>query len=238
MAPGHDRHRVAHREVLGVDHRDALAQPVDMDAVGDLEHMRHVVRDEDDRQPAALHVQHQLEHPAALLDAERGGRLVHDHHPAAEGGGAGHGDALTLAARERFDRLVDVLDQSSSPSSLSFSRATFCHPAAIEPAEQRAGDARLPQLAAEEHVVGDGERRRLSARSWYTVSMPALRASSGERKFTGLPSSRISPASGTTAPHSALIRGRLAGAIVADHARGSRCGAGRNRHGRAPPTRP
>ncbi len=35
--------------------------------------------------------------------------------------------------------------------------------------------------------------------------MPAIRASIGDRKCTGLPSSRISPLSGMTAPHSALI---------------------------------
>ena len=44
-----------------------------------------------------------------------------------------------------------------------------------------------------------------SARFWYTVSMPARRASIGERKCTGSPPSRISPASGITAPQSALI---------------------------------
>jgi hypothetical protein len=57
-------------------------------------------------------------------------------------------------------------------------------------------------------------RNRLSAMSrpgetasdWYTVSMPACRASIGLRKCTSLPSSRICPSSGMSAPHSALIR--------------------------------
>ena len=44
-----------------------------------------------------------------------------------------------------------------------------------------------------------------SARFWYTVSMPAVRASMGERKLTGVPLMRISPASGVTAPASALM---------------------------------
>ena len=48
--------------------------------------------------------------------------------------------------------------------------------------------------------------------------MPALRASIGERKCTGLPSSRISPASGMTAPAEHLDQRRLAGAVVADDA--------------------
>ncbi len=45
-----------------------------------------------------------------------------------------------------------------------------------------------------------------NARFWYTVSMPALRASSGDLKCTVLPSSLISPSSGVTAPQMALIR--------------------------------
>ena len=45
-----------------------------------------------------------------------------------------------------------------------------------------------------------------TARSWYTVSMPALRASMGLLNWMRWPSSRISPSSGTVAPDSALIR--------------------------------
>ena len=45
-----------------------------------------------------------------------------------------------------------------------------------------------------------------TASDWYTVSMPARRASIGFLKCTTLPSSWISPASGISAPHSALIR--------------------------------
>ena len=44
-----------------------------------------------------------------------------------------------------------------------------------------------------------------TARSWYTVSIPARRASSGDLKCTGWPSRLIWPWSGTTAPDSALI---------------------------------
>jgi hypothetical protein len=45
-----------------------------------------------------------------------------------------------------------------------------------------------------------------TARSWYTVSMPARRASPGERNRTGFPSRRISPRSGWSAPESDLIK--------------------------------
>ncbi|SLN77900.1 hypothetical protein MAA5396_05129 [Marinovum algicola] len=40
---------------------------------------------------------------------------------------------------------------------------------------------------------------------WYTVSIPALRASIGEWKLTGLPSNSTVPSSGITAPETALI---------------------------------
>ena len=63
---------------FGIDHRQPPAEAMDVDAVGDLEHMRHVVRDQDDRQAALLHVEDQLEHAARFLDAERRRRLVHD----------------------------------------------------------------------------------------------------------------------------------------------------------------
>ena len=44
------------------------------------------------------------------------------------------------------------------------------------------------------------------ARFWYTVSIPAARASSGEEKLTGRPASSIRPSSIRIAPDSALIR--------------------------------
>jgi hypothetical protein len=45
-----------------------------------------------------------------------------------------------------------------------------------------------------------------TARSWYTVSMPRRRASSGPWNRTGWPSSSTSPSSGVMAPDSTLIR--------------------------------
>jgi|EndMetStandDraft_7_1072992.scaffolds.fasta_scaffold00940_9 hypothetical protein len=35
--------------VLGIDHRDAFAETVNVDTVGDLEHVRRIVRNQDDR---------------------------------------------------------------------------------------------------------------------------------------------------------------------------------------------
>ena len=58
--------------------RDALAEAQHLDAVGDLEHLGHVVADQDDREPAVAHAADQVEHAARLHDAERGRRLVHE----------------------------------------------------------------------------------------------------------------------------------------------------------------
>ena len=60
--------------------------------------------------PVVAHALDQLEHLAGLLDAERGGRLVHDHELARPRGGARHRDALALAARERLHRLAHGAD--------------------------------------------------------------------------------------------------------------------------------
>ena len=132
---GHDRDRVRHRVVLRVDHGDAPAEPVDVDAVGDLEHMRHVVADQDDRQAAPLHVEHQLEHLARFLDAERRRRLVHDDDAAAEGRGPRHRHALALAAGQRLDRLVDVLDGQQAELVELLRAPRFCIAGAVEQAE-------------------------------------------------------------------------------------------------------
>ena len=104
--------------------------------------------------PRALHVQDQLEHLARFLHAQRRGRLVHDHDVAAERGRARHRDALALAARERLDRLADVLDGEQAERVQLVARLAL-HPGAVEHAEPAAEEARLPPLAAEKHVVGD-----------------------------------------------------------------------------------
>ena len=73
---------------------------------------------------------------------KRRGRLVHDHHPAAEGGGAHHGDALALAAGERLHRLADVLDGEQAQRVQVLPRLLL-HRGAVERAEQAAEEALL-----------------------------------------------------------------------------------------------
>ena len=90
---------------LGRDNSHAPTEPHDLDPVGELEDVRHVVADQDHRQAALAHALDEVEHLPRLLDAERGGRLVHDHHALRPSGGPGDGDALTLPAGEVLDRL-------------------------------------------------------------------------------------------------------------------------------------
>ncbi len=136
------------------------AEPVDMDAVGHLEDMRHVVRDQHDRHAARAHVEDQFQHLAAFLDAERGRRLVHDDDLGAERRGARHGHALALTAGKRFDRLVDVLDRSSGRVRQACRARAFPSPAGRACGTIAPSTPGFADLAAEEHVVGDRQRRR------------------------------------------------------------------------------
>ena len=58
---------------------------------------------------------------------------------------------------------------------------------------------------AEEHVVGDRQRRRQSQRLIHGLDARFARRRSASVKWTTSPPSRISPESGMTAPQSALI---------------------------------
>src|SRR5438105_1128663 len=58
---------------------DKASQIDDRDAVGDLEHVIQVVRDDHDREAAVAQAPGQVEHHPGLHDPERGRRLVHDH---------------------------------------------------------------------------------------------------------------------------------------------------------------
>src|SRR6185437_12665115 len=156
---GHHRDRIGHRHLLRVDNRQAPAQAVDVNPVGDLEHMRHIMRNEDDRQTAPLHIEDQLEHAPRLLDAERRRRLVHDDDALGEGRRARHRHALALAAGQRLDRLVDVLNRHQAEI-VELLASELRHPRPVGGPEPLPHDTRRPRLAAEEHVVGDGQSRR------------------------------------------------------------------------------
>src|SRR5438132_12085740 len=58
---------------------DKAPQVAHRDAIGDLEDVIQVVRDDHDRESAVAQALDEVEHHLGMNDAERGGRLVHDH---------------------------------------------------------------------------------------------------------------------------------------------------------------
>ena len=77
----------------------------------DIEDVVHAAADQHYADALVLQPLDEVEHPCRLRsDRERRGRLVHDRRPwRIEGGGAGDGDRLALAARQLLDLLVDAL---------------------------------------------------------------------------------------------------------------------------------
>src|SRR6516225_9361847 len=212
---GHHRDRIGHRLLLGIDDAKAAPEPVDVDAISDLEHMRHVVRDENDRKPALLHVEDQLEHAPRLLDAQRRRRLVHDDHAPREGGRSRNRDALALTARQRLDRLVDVLDRHQSELVELIARKLL-HGGAVETAKQAPDWPGRANLAPEEHVVRDrqGGREREVLVDGFDSRLARVDRGAKMHGLAGEPDlARVRDDRATES----LDQRRFASAIVADH---------------------
>ena len=62
----------------------APAKALHMHAIGDGEHVRQVVADEHDRQPAIAHAPYQVQHAFALTHAQGGRGFVEDDDVAGE----------------------------------------------------------------------------------------------------------------------------------------------------------
>src|SRR5271154_4582582 len=130
-----------------MDHGQPPTQAVYVYTISHLENMRHVVADENNGQPAVFHGKDQIQHAARLAHAKSGRRLVPDDDAAAESRGAGHRDRLTLASRQRFDRLFDILHRHD-PEAVELVPRALLHRGAIEATEQPAPDTIRPLLAA------------------------------------------------------------------------------------------
>ena len=156
-----------------------------------------VVRDQDDGEPLLGEARHELEHLLGLRDPERGGRLVEDHEPGVPHHGAGHGDRLALAARERRHRLPDRLDRRHGEALHRLGRPLL-HLRLLEPVEP------VARLTAEVHVLDDIE---VVAESEILVDDldPEPRRSFGLWIWTGWPSKIISPLSALWMPAMHLI---------------------------------
>ena len=78
LAPDHQLGQAALAGALAVDRRDLLAAPQHRDAVGDVEHLVQLVRDQDDRRAARDERAQNAEQLVDFLRRQHRGRLVED----------------------------------------------------------------------------------------------------------------------------------------------------------------
>ena len=170
----------------GAHHPDLVAEAHDLgEVVADQQYGVALVAQPDD----------ELLDPGGLLHAEGGGRLVHDHEPGAETGGAADRDGLPLPAGQAPDPAVHrghVDGQGGRPSSA----ASRCMPR-----RSRIFTGPMPRTSSRlRKRFCQTVRSSTRARFWWTVSMPSSRASSGDVKCSGLPSMVMVPACGWWMP--------------------------------------
>ncbi len=123
-----------------------------------LEHLRHVVADEDHRQTTVTDAPDELENLAGLPHAQCRGRLVHDDELACERGGPGHGHTLALTTGKLLDRV-----RHRPQTNLEFAhllRGLTLHRRFVEHPQHAAKRSATAYLTTEEHVTGDIQRRR------------------------------------------------------------------------------
>src|SRR6185312_549860 len=150
----HVLHELAGMGVGGALFGDLAATMHNDDAVGDGEHVRHHVGDEDDGRTLFLELADELEHLLLLGDAEIVGRLVHNHQLGLPVDGARDGDRLPLPAREALDRLGEA--RKDDVERLEPFAGFAQHRLVVHGLDQAAQIAVL-ELAAEEDVGGDVE---------------------------------------------------------------------------------
>ena len=136
------------------DDRCPLTEALNVNPIGHLEDLGHVVRDQDDRHAPLAEVVNELEHASRLPDPERCGRLVENDHLAAERCGPGHRHRLALTTGKRLDSLRDVLDRTDTEILQTLTRLG-AHAFPIEHPKRRAENA----LACGSRVRGRGSRR-------------------------------------------------------------------------------
>ncbi len=158
LRAGHDRHALAHVVGLRGDDARAAAEALDVDAVGGLPHVGHVVADEDHRQAAVAQLLDHVEDHPRLLDTQGSGRLVEDDDLAPERRGARHRDRLALATGERLDGLTHVLDRLDAEL-LHRVAGPLLHALLVEHPQHRPERSRAALLASEVEVARDVERR-------------------------------------------------------------------------------
>src|SRR5919199_1260374 len=209
---GHRADDVLHRGLAAVEAGHPLAQAQDLDAVGDLEDLGHVVADEHDGQALVAHPEDEVEHVAGLHHAERRRRLVHEHDLARPGHRAAHRDALALAAGHRGHRRGRVLQADAERRErLAGAAVHLGLVEEAEPAEQPAAH----HLAAQEQV---GRRVQLGGQREVLVDGLDAQRAGLERRVDGhrAPLEEDLPGVRLVHPGQRLDQRALARAVVAD----------------------
>ena len=164
-----------------------LAPAHDRDTVADGADLTQLVADEDDREAFVDEAAQRLEERVHLLRHEHGRGLVEDEHPAVAGERLDDLHALLLADRElRDDGLGPYGDAEPVGGLLHRAAGSF----EVEPRPRG-----RPRMTFSVTVMG---WTRLKC--WVTMPMPAAMASRGAWMVTGVPSTRVVPASAVVSP--------------------------------------
>ena len=186
VAPDHERGEALLRRVLRVGGPDDATVAQHGDAVGDLEHLAQLVRDEHDRLALVDEAADDAEELVDLARREHRGRLVEDEDVGLAEQRLQQLDALLLADRQVLDRARRDRrrGRTARPSASMRSRAV-----SRSSTGPRRSSSPSTTFSA---TVNTG----ISWKCWCTMPMPAAIASDELPKCDGSPSSRISPASG------------------------------------------
>ena len=117
--------------------------------VGHLQHVVHVVADENDADSTVGESSHEFEHLLGLGHAQRSGGLVEDHQPRVTEHRLGNGHGLSLSTGQRRHRLTNALDR---PDRQRRQRLACRHLHRVFVEHTSADD-----LTPEEHVLHDVE---------------------------------------------------------------------------------
>ena len=190
---------------LRVDRADLLAAPQHGDAVGDLEHLAQLVRDEDDRRrPRAVSARRTSNSSAVSCGGEHGGRLVEDQHLGAAVQRAQDLHPLLLAD-------ADVLDARARVDVQAEALAT----ARARAARRRPGRAARPCAARTPSTTFSATvMTGISMKCWCTMPIRSPIASRGEPMRTGSPSEADLALVGLVEPVEDVHERRLARAVL------------------------
>ena len=175
-------------------------------------HLLQVVADQQHRQALPGDGLDELADPGLLLDAERRGRLVHQHDPRAPGHRPAHRDRLPLPPGQTADPAAHRRDPDPGPLQV-FGRLGH-HRLAVEPAQpaQWPGHDLLP---AEEHIGPDAQVRR--QRQVLVDGLDAGRASLDRGPEADLlPVQQDRPRCRLQRARDQVDQGRLTGPVVPD----------------------